>query len=123
MSSAICSNLDQSKILSSGNGLKVFATQSLLLMILEKKFFENILGKGKSVFYSFLPKILICTLTEVCFMLFFLTLSQTISGFYMSEVQSFSHSDFYQFEDLFSIFVNLKFSSANSFSLDESKIC
>ena len=39
MSSAICFNLDQSKILSSGNGLTVW----------RKKAFENIVGEGEYV--------------------------------------------------------------------------
>ena len=60
MSSAICSNLDQSKILSSGNELKFYSTiknnstskllttQSRLLMTLYKKPFENSVGKGEN---------------------------------------------------------------------------
>ena len=47
MSFAICFNLDQSKILSSGNRL-TFTTQSRLLTTLGKKSFENIVGKGEN---------------------------------------------------------------------------
>ena len=36
---------------------------------------------------------------------------------------SFSHSVFHRFEELSSFFINLKLLSANSFSLEESKIC
>ena len=41
MLSAICFNLDQSKILSSGNGLSLLVTPS-------KKAFENMVGKGEN---------------------------------------------------------------------------
>ena len=45
MSSAICFNLDQSKILSSGNGLSV---QSHLITALRKKAFENGMVNGEN---------------------------------------------------------------------------
>ena len=58
MSSAICFNLDQSKILSSGNGLSLYQTvQSFktfgdkfenTLMTPSTKPFENIVGKGEN---------------------------------------------------------------------------
>ena len=48
--SANCFNLDQSKILSSGNGLTVFRTISTLTT-LTKKAFENIEGKGGNAGY------------------------------------------------------------------------
>ena len=49
MSSAICFNLDQSKILSSGNGLSpVSLTLFLVLTCLQYKSFENPVGKGES---------------------------------------------------------------------------
>ena len=70
------------------------------------------------------------------------TLSQTSLGFYMFAVQvilkktpwekekllvtsnfSFSHCVFKPFREVSAIFINMKFSSANSFSLEESKIC
>ena len=47
MSSGICFNLDQSKILSSGNGLNL-GTQSGLLITHGKMAFENIVGKGEN---------------------------------------------------------------------------
>ena len=49
MSSAICFNLDQSKILPSGNGLTTLSEQS----------FENIVGKGENAgqqHFFLLPK-------------------------------------------------------------------
>ena len=45
--SAICFNLDQSKILSSGNGL-TSTTQSEVLVTLRDRAFENIVGKGEN---------------------------------------------------------------------------
>ena len=36
---------------------------------------------------------------------------------------SFSHSVFYLFKELSAIFIKIKLSSADSFSLEESKIC
>ena len=69
-----------------------------------------------------------------------LTPTQTSPGFYVSAVQafwkhwekekllvtsnfSFSHSVFYPFEELSVIFIQFEISSANSLSLEESKIC
>ena len=50
MSSAICLNLDQSKILSSGKGLKLWKfslTHSHTMTPLGNKPFENTVGKGE----------------------------------------------------------------------------
>ena len=62
MSSAICFNLDWSKILLSGNGLTLYHTASTF-NTLYKKPFENIAGKGEnapkqifSTMFSTLPK-------------------------------------------------------------------
>ena len=55
MSSAICFNLDQSTILSSGNGLIHLAhyhTNPRVLMILGIFTFENIVGKGEDAGYQ-----------------------------------------------------------------------
>ena len=46
MSSAICFNLDQSEILSSGNGLNIIE-QCWLLTTLQKIPFKNTVGKGE----------------------------------------------------------------------------
>ena len=46
MSSAICFNLDQSKILWFGNGLTLYQT-SLDFMYMQFKSFENTVGKGE----------------------------------------------------------------------------
>ena len=48
ISSAICFNLDQSKILSSGNGDKVLTTLFQVLSTLTKKAFENIVKKEEN---------------------------------------------------------------------------
>ena len=46
MSSAICFNLDQSKILLSGNGVIIPLTNShIFFMTLSKKLYKNIVGK------------------------------------------------------------------------------
>ena len=47
MLSAVCFNLDQSKILSSGNGLTLYQT-SRLLTTLRRKALENTVGKGEN---------------------------------------------------------------------------
>ena len=77
---------------------------------------------------------------SVCALTFSLTISQTSPGFYVSVKQvlktmkekekllvtsnfSFSHSVFYLFGELYAIFINLKLSSANCLSLEESEIC
>ena len=56
---AICFNLDQSKILSSGNGLRLHSVTSVWLepyinplQYLLKKAFENIVGKGGTLIFS-----------------------------------------------------------------------
>ena len=46
MSSATCFNLDQFKVLSSGNWLNTLS-QSQVLITLQKKAFENVVGKGE----------------------------------------------------------------------------
>ena len=46
MPSAVCFNLDQSKILSSGNGLNL-PKQALVCTCLQYNSFENTVGKGE----------------------------------------------------------------------------
>ena len=55
MSSAICFNLDKSKILSSGNGLKEFTGNNFNVATIVQFFFDwlgNILGKGENAGYQ-----------------------------------------------------------------------
>ena len=87
MLSAFCFNLEQSKILSSGNGLTL-TQASPGLYVSEVQMFENIVEEGEIVRNKQFPKVF-----------------STFSGNFLS----FSS--------------NLKLSSANSFSLEESKIC
>ena len=56
--SAICFNLDQSKILSSGNGLRHYLLpgQSQILMAWRFKSCENIVGKEEKTACSFFPR-------------------------------------------------------------------
>ena len=55
MSSAICFNLDQSKILSFGNGLTTHESQILTILKKKKESFENIVGKGEMLVTSIFP--------------------------------------------------------------------
>ena len=107
-SSAICFNLDQSKILLSDNGIMnnalakrgltlidfyclALSQQALIFMCLQDRSYENSVGKG-----------------EIACKKQFLLFSTVVSTLLKSFLQLSS---------------NLKLSSANSFSLEESKIC
>ena len=108
MSSAVCFHLDQSKTLSSGNGLNLGSEDG------EDRTFCKQLTLSQTS-----PDFLrICSRST--------SLLETLwekEKLLVTSTFSFSHSVFYPFGEFSAISLNLKLSSANTLSLEESKIC